>query len=142
MRLLHDFCFDSPPSENPTTIYSFSPPSVSRPPPVLVINPRNFDRHAAYRFSLALRCVANIRVRSSKSIRVAWSKPTLDVVGCILEVWLASKGFTVGPSSSAHGLPTETREQRILRLQQMAEQQRECQRNGEPLFSKRCVETR
>ena len=30
---------------------------------------------------------------------------TLDVVGCILEAWLADKGFAVGPSSSATSMP-------------------------------------
>lgn len=40
---------------------------------------------------------------------------TLDVVGCILEAWLVNKGFAVGPSSSATGIPRETREQRQAR---------------------------
>ena len=143
VRLLRDFCFAPPPPENPTAIYGLSPPSVARPPPIPVLNPKNFDRHAAYRFSLALQCVVNIGVRGSEPIRSRVVQAgTLDVVGCILEAWLASKGFTVGPSSSASGLTRETREQRMSRLQQMVEQQHECQRNGEPLFSKRCVETR
>lgn len=47
---------------------------------------------------------------------------TLDVVGCILEAWLANKGFAVGPSSSATGMPRETREQRNARRQAMAVQ--------------------
>ncbi|KAG6919908.1 hypothetical protein DXG01_015616 [Tephrocybe rancida] len=37
---------------------------------------------------------------------------TLDVVGCILEAWLANKGFATAPSSSATGMPRETKEQR------------------------------
>ena len=43
---------------------------------------------------------------------------TLDVVGCILEAWLANKGFAVGPSSSATGKPRETKEQRQHRVEQ------------------------
>ena len=35
---------------------------------------------------------------------------TLDVVACILEAWLVSKGFAVGPSSSATGMLRETKE--------------------------------
>ena len=115
-----------PPPENPTAIYGLSSASVPRPPPVPVLNPKNFDRHATYRFSLALQCVVNIGVRGSEPIRSRVVQAgTLDVVGCILEAWLASKGFAVGPSSSASGLPRETREQRMLRRQQMAEQQRQ-----------------
>ena len=72
-----------------------------------------FDKHAAYRFSLAFQSIVNISVRGSKLIcsRVVQAG-TLDVVGCILESWLASKGFAVRPSSSAMGMPRETREQR------------------------------
>ena len=51
---------------------------------------------------------------------------TLEVVGCILEAWLASKGFPVGPSVTANGMPRETREQRMARRQaQMELRQRE-----------------
>ena len=51
---------------------------------------------------------------------------TLDVVGCVLEAWLASKGFAIGPSSSATGIPRETREQRQApRLAQAEQRQRE-----------------
>ena len=46
---------------------------------------------------------------------------TLDVVGCILKSWLASKGFAVGPSSSATGMLRETRKQRAARKQAQAE---------------------
>lgn len=51
---------------------------------------------------------------------------TLDVVGCILEAWLANKGFALGPSTSATGMPRETREQRLARrLAQQDQRQRE-----------------
>ena len=110
--------------ENPTAIYGLSPASVSRPPPAPVLNPKNCDRHAAYRFSLALQCVVNIGDRSFEPIRSRVVQAgTLGVVGCILEAWLASKGFAVEPSSSASGLARETREQRVLGRQQMTEQQ-------------------
>jgi hypothetical protein len=36
---------------------------------------------------------------------------------CILETWLANKGFAVGPDSSATGMLRETREQRFARRQ-------------------------
>lgn len=47
---------------------------------------------------------------------------TLDVVGCILEAWLANKGFAVGPSTSATGMPRESREQRLARRQAQQDQ--------------------
>ena len=68
VRLLRGFCFGLPP-ENPTAIYGLSPASVSRPPPAPVLSPKNCDRHAAHRFSLALQCVVNIGVRSFEPIR-------------------------------------------------------------------------
>ena len=49
---------------------------------------------------------------------------SLGVVGCILEAWLASKGFTVGPSARAIGIPRKTREQRQQRRQQRLERGR------------------
>ena len=52
---------------------------------------RSFDHHAAYHFSLAFQCVVNIGVRGSESIRSRLVQAgTLEVVECILEVWLAS----------------------------------------------------
>ena len=123
--------FTLPPlPENPTAIYGPSLPSVSRPPPAPVLNPKNCDRHAAYRFSLALQCVVDIGDRSFKPVRSRVVQAgTLGVVGCILEAWLASKGFAVEPNSSASGIPKETREQRVLKQHQMAEQQ--CQREAQ-----------
>ncbi|OCB89318.1 hypothetical protein A7U60_g3519 [Sanghuangporus baumii] len=123
VRLLKDFCFSPPPPENPSAIFGLSPPSLPRPAQVPVLNPKLFDRHAAYRFSLAFQCVVNIGVRGSEPIRSRVVQAgTLDVVGCILEAWLASKGFAVGPSASASGIPRESREQRQLRRQQQLEQ--------------------
>lgn len=87
------------------------------------LNPKNFDTHAAYRFSLAFQCVVNIGVRGSEPIRSRVVEAgTLDVVGCVLEAWLASKGIAVGPAASASGLPRESREQRALRRQIQIEQ--------------------
>ncbi|KAH0833394.1 hypothetical protein J3R83DRAFT_12499 [Lanmaoa asiatica] len=120
VRILYDFCMCPPPPENPNIIYGLSPPN-TRPPKL-------FDKHAAYRFSLAFQCVVNIGVRGSEPIRSRVVQAgTLDVVGCILEAWLANKGFAVGPSSSATGLPRESREQRLARRQALAEQR---QRDG------------
>lgn len=130
VRILHDFCICPPPPENPNFIYGLSPPN-SRPPKLTpTLNPPSFDKHAAYRFSLAFQCVVNIGVRGSEPIRSRVVQAgSLDVVGCILEAWLANKGFAVGPSSSASGLPRESREQRIARRQALAEQR---QREGTP----------
>lgn len=128
VRILYDFCMCPPPPENPSMIYGLSPPSTRPPKLVPTLNPPIFDKHAAYRFSLAFQCVVNIGVRGSEPIRSRVVQAgTLDVVGCILEAWLANKGFAVGPSSSATGLPRESREQRLARRQALAEQR---QRDG------------
>lgn len=128
VRILHDFCVCPPPPENPNVIYGLSPPNTRPQKPVPTLNPPTFDKHAAYRFSLAFQCVVNIGVRGSEPIRSRVVQAgTLDVVGCILEAWLANKGFAVGPSSSATGLPRETREQRLARRQALADQR---QRDG------------
>ena len=128
VRILHDFCMCPPPPENPNVIYGLSPPNTRPPKLVPTLNPPTFDKHAAYRFSLAFQCVVNIGVRGSEPIRSRVVQAgTLDVVGCILEAWLANKGFAVGPSSSATGLPRESREQRLARRQALAEQR---QRDG------------
>lgn len=122
VRILHDFCICPPPPENPAILYGLSPPSARPPKLVPTLNPQSFDKHAAYRFSLAFQCVVNIGVRGSEPIRSRVVQAgTLDVVGCILEAWLANKGFAVGPSSSATGMPRETREQRLARRQAQAE---------------------
>lgn len=116
VKILQDFCFSPPPPENPTVIYGLLPPTSRAPKPQPTLNPAVFDKHAAYRFSLAFQCVVNIGVRGSEQIRRRVVQAgTLDVVGCILEAWLASKGFAVGPGLSATGVPRETREQRLAR---------------------------
>jgi hypothetical protein len=67
--------------------------------------------------------MVNIGMRGSELIRSrAVQVGTLDVVGCILEAWLANNGFAMSPSSSATGMPGETREQRNARRQAMAVQ--------------------
>ena len=127
VRILHEFCICPPPPENPAILYGLIPPN-SRPLKLApALNPHSFDKHAAYRFSLAFQCVVNIGVRGSEPIRSRVVQAgTLDVVGCILEAWLANKGFAVGPSSSATGMPRETREQRQQRrLAQVEQRQRE-----------------
>lgn len=133
VRILHDFCICPPPPENPNFIYGLSPPNSRSQKLVPTLNPPNFDKHAAYRFSLAFQCVVNIGVRGSEPIRSRVVQAgTLDVVGCILEAWLANKGFAVSPSSSASGIPRQTREQRLARRQALAEQR---QREGVPVAS-------
>lgn len=118
VRILHDFCISPPPPDNPALLYGLSPPTARPQKLAPTLNPNAFDKHAAYRFSLAFQCVVNIGVRGSEPIRSRVVQAgTLDVVGCILEAWLANKGFAVGPSSSATGIPRETREQRLARRQ-------------------------
>ncbi|TFY52475.1 hypothetical protein EVJ58_g9998 [Rhodofomes roseus] len=127
VRILHDFCMCPPPSENPMLFYGLSPPSAHPPKLVPTLNPKTFDRQAQYRFTLAFQCIVNIGVRGSELIRSRVVQAgTLDVVGCILEAWLAGRGFAVGPSVSASGMPRETKEQRLARRQaQMEARQRE-----------------
>ncbi|KAG2017350.1 hypothetical protein CC2G_006865 [Coprinopsis cinerea AmutBmut pab1-1] len=127
VRMLHDYCISPTPPENPALIYGLTPPNSRPPKPGPTLNPTSFDKHAAYRFSLAFQCVVNIGVRGSEHIRSRVVQAgTLDVVGCVLEAWLASKGFAVGPSSSATGLPRETKEQRQARkAAQLEARQRE-----------------
>ncbi|THH11760.1 hypothetical protein EW146_g7931, partial [Bondarzewia mesenterica] len=123
VRILHDFCISPPSPENPAVLYGLLPLNHHPPKPLPTLNPKSFDKHAAHRFSLAFQCVVNIGVRGSEPIRSRVVQAgTLDVVGCILEAWLASKGFAVGPSSSASGMPRESREQRVARRQAQAEQ--------------------
>ncbi|EJD38564.1 hypothetical protein AURDEDRAFT_172328 [Auricularia subglabra TFB-10046 SS5] len=128
VRILRDFCQAPPPPESPQTFYGLMPPAPpsgpSKKPGGAPADVKNFDRAAAYRFSLAFQCVANIGVRGSEPIRSRVVQAgTLDVVGCVLESWLQSKGFAVLPSSSASGLPRESKEQRLARRQQLAQQQ-------------------
>ncbi|KAF8885468.1 hypothetical protein BD779DRAFT_1471594 [Infundibulicybe gibba] len=128
VRILHDFCICPPPPDNPAILYGLSPPNARPPKLVPTLNPQSFDKHAAYRFSLAFQCVVNIGVRGSEPIRSRVVQAgTLDVVGCVLEAWLANKGFAVGPSSSATGMPRETREQRQARRNAQAEQRQKAE---------------
>jgi hypothetical protein len=140
VRLLHEFCLCPPPPENPSLFYGLAPPS-ARPaklPPTL--NPPNFDKHAAYRFSLAFQCVVNIGVRGSEPIRSRVVQAgTLEVVGCILEAWLAHKGFAIGPNGSGvtgssagwGSYGRETREQRHARRQQQRQMLRDAEEAAE-----------
>ncbi|KAH9895309.1 hypothetical protein C8Q73DRAFT_774162 [Cubamyces lactineus] len=127
VRILHDFCISPPPPENPAIFYGLSPPGAHSSKPVPTLLPKTWDKHAAYRFSLAFQCIVNIGVRGSEPIRSRVVQAgTLEVVGCILEAWLASKGFPVGPSVGANGMPRESREQRLARRQaQLESRQRE-----------------
>ncbi|KZT65888.1 hypothetical protein DAEQUDRAFT_493749 [Daedalea quercina L-15889] len=122
VRILHDFCICPPSPENPMLFYGLSPPSAHPPKRVPTLNPKSFDKQAQYRFALAFQCVVNIGVRGSESIRSRVVQAgTLDVVGCILEAWLAGRGFAVGPSVSASGMPRESKEQRLARRQAQLE---------------------
>ena len=116
VRILHEFCMCPPPPQNEAVLYGLSAPSTHPPKLVPTLNPKSYDKQAATRFSLAFQSVVNIGVRGSEQIRGRVVQAgTLDVVGCILEAWLASRGFAVGPSSTAGGMYRETREQRLAR---------------------------
>ncbi|KAI0926308.1 hypothetical protein AcV5_008803 [Taiwanofungus camphoratus] len=127
VRIIHEFCMCPPPPENPAIFYGLSPPSSHPPKLTPTLNPKSWDKHAQYRFSLAFQCVVNIGVRGSENIRSRVVQAgTLEVVGCVLEAWLAGRGFAVGPGVSASGMPRETREQRLARRQaQLEQRQRE-----------------
>ncbi|KAE9406704.1 hypothetical protein BT96DRAFT_1014663 [Gymnopus androsaceus JB14] len=140
VRLLHEFCLSPPPPENPSLFYGLAPPSARPPKPLPTLNPPSFDKHAAYRFSLAFQCVVNIGVRGSEPIRSRVVQAgTLEVVGCILEAWLAHKGFAIGPNASggagsANGWGAygrETREQRHARRQQQRQMLRDVEEAAE-----------
>ncbi|KAF9255431.1 hypothetical protein L218DRAFT_350966 [Marasmius fiardii PR-910] len=120
VRLLHDFCLSPPPPENPSLFYGLAPPTARPLKPAPQLNPPTWDKHATYRFSLAFQCVVNIGVRGSEPIRSRVVQAgTLEVVGCILEAWLDSRGFG-GPAPP--GTVRETREQRHARRIQRQQQ--------------------
>ncbi|KAL0574589.1 hypothetical protein V5O48_007374 [Marasmius crinis-equi] len=120
VRLLHDFCLSPPPPENPSLFYGLAPPNARQLKPAPTLNPPNWDKHATYRFSLAFQCVVNIGVRGSEPIRSRVVQAgTLQVVGCILEAWLDSRGF--GGANQAQTV-RETREQRHARRIQRQQQ--------------------
>jgi hypothetical protein len=124
VRILHEFCICPPPPENPAVLYGLMPPNARPPKLAPLLNPPTFDKHAAFRFSLAFQCIVNIGVRGSEPIRSRVVQAgTLDVVGCILEAWLANKGFAVGPSAGANSVHRDFKEQRYLR--KLEQRQRE-----------------
>ena len=65
VRILRDFCTSPPPPENPITFYGLSPPGTHPPKLAPTLLPKTYDKHAAYRFSLAFRRIVNIGVRGS-----------------------------------------------------------------------------
>jgi hypothetical protein len=69
VQILRDFCLHPPSPENPSLMYGLSPTPIRpvRRTPALV--PQSFDKHAAYRFSLAFQSIVNIGVRGSEEIR-------------------------------------------------------------------------
>lgn len=122
VRLLHEFCLCPPPPENPAILYGLSAPSAHPTKLVPTLNPKSYDKQAAYRFSLAFQSVVNIGVRGSEQIRGRVVQAgTLDVVGCILEAWLSSKGFAVGAHTTPGGIQRETKEHRMARRAMQAE---------------------
>ncbi|KAJ7053470.1 hypothetical protein C8F01DRAFT_1064654 [Mycena amicta] len=67
VRILHDFCMTPPPPALPAAFYGLLPSTYRAPRAAPQLNPAagQFDKHAAYRFSLAFQCVINIGVRGS-----------------------------------------------------------------------------
>ncbi|KAF5391739.1 hypothetical protein D9757_001825 [Collybiopsis confluens] len=123
VRLLHEFCLCPPPPENPSLFYGLAPPSARTPKPLPTLNPTSFDKHAAYRFSLAFQCVVNIGVRGSEPIRSR----------------VVQAGFAVGPNTPGVSGNTagwgsygrETREQRHARRQQQRQMLRDVEEAAE-----------
>ncbi|ESK96658.1 hypothetical protein Moror_6878 [Moniliophthora roreri MCA 2997] len=137
VRLLHDFCISPPPPENPSVFYGLAPANTRTTKPIPTLNPTSWDKHASYRFSLAFQCVVNIGVRGTEPIRSRVVQAgTLEVVGCILEAWLAHRqlgfngngGITGGVGGSGGRESREQRHARRLARQQM-QQRHEQQRN-------------
>lgn len=104
VSLLHTFCLSPPPPPSPSSfIHSLAPPGSRQPKLLPVLNPPVWDKNAAYRFSLAFQCVVNIGVRGSEAIRRRVVEAgTLEVVGCVLEAWLAGRGFRVRGEGRSH----------------------------------------
>jgi len=74
-------------------LYDLLPPNYHHPKRVPTLIPKSFDKNATLRFSLAFQCIVNIGVHGSKLIRSRVVQAgTLNVVSCILESRLASKG--------------------------------------------------
>jgi MYND finger len=132
VRMLRDFCASPPPPVNPRQFYGLLPPQqvLERPAPIPSAFPP-FDRAAAHRFSLAFQCVVNVGVRGSESIRSRVVQAgMLQVVGAVLEAWLISKGFAVGPSSTGSGAPRESRHTRHARKIEARQEDAERRQRG------------
>ncbi|KAF7426819.1 hypothetical protein PC9H_009188 [Pleurotus ostreatus] len=99
VRILHDFCICPPPPENPAMLYGLSPPTARPNKLVPTLNPPSFDKHAAYRFSLAFQCLVNIGRRG-----------------------LRTRDLRLGPARVLLVCPKETREQRQARRMLQNEQ--------------------
>ncbi|KAJ7060534.1 hypothetical protein C8F01DRAFT_932326, partial [Mycena amicta] len=67
VRILHDFCMTPPPPASPAAFYGLLPSTYRAPRAAPQLNPAagQFDKHAAYRFSVAFQCVVNIGVRGA-----------------------------------------------------------------------------
>ena len=116
--ILRDFCTSPLPPDNPVAFYGLSLPG-THPPKLSPTLLRRCTTSMRYRFSLAFQDVVNIGVRGSEPIRSCVVQAgVLNVVGCILEAWLASRGSAIGPTLTANGMPHETRGQRQARRQQ------------------------
>ncbi|KAG8679663.1 hypothetical protein FRC11_003442, partial [Ceratobasidium sp. 423] len=50
----------------------------------------------------------------------------LDVISCILAVWLKGKGFAIGPSAAGSSAPRESREVRMCRREEALMIKRQC----------------
>ena len=69
VRILRDFCTSPPPPENPIIFYGLQPPGTHPKPLEPTLLPKSYDKHAAYRFSLAFQCIVNIGFRGSEPAR-------------------------------------------------------------------------
>lgn len=119
VHLMRDFCLSPPPPDDLSVVFGLSPLTTPPTPPAPMLNPSIFDKHAAFRFCQALRCLFNVGVCGSELIRTRVVQAgTLDVIGCVLESWLLLKRFAVRPSESASGVSREANERRLHRRQE------------------------
>ena len=124
VRILYEFCICPAPPENPAILYGLIPPN-SRPPklaPALnphssatkpPLPPQNNNRQNAANNVPAPSCITNTFAAFFGGERTDMKPRSSSwYIRCrrmLLEAWLANKGFAVGPSSSATGLPRESR---------------------------------
>ena len=107
LRLLYLY-LSRPSRENPAFIYGLLPPNSNPPPNRPHVSIQNISTNKLPTVFLSLSNASSTLVSGEANPYGVVQAGTLDVVGCILEAWLASKRFATGSNSSASGVPRET----------------------------------